>query len=150
MGAPEHLKPYLFKPGDPNHPSKTSANSEGQTNYRRLQRMFAQIFEDPAYWTAFKARAIAGKLPPAVEVAALHYYGGKPKDVVDVNHKSEVSAVLGMQPQEVLQRHQALSHRFAEIQQAIVAAREKKEAEANRDGLGVAWADEANMPKRPM
>jgi hypothetical protein len=65
---------------------------------------------------------------------------------VDVNHRVESEAIIGLPPEEILARHHAVSQRLVEIRTAL----EAKQKDAERDALGVAWADDANMPKRPM
>ena len=47
--------------------------------------MASRIVDDPAYFDALHARAVAGKLPPAVEVALWYYSKGKPRENVESN-----------------------------------------------------------------
>ena len=142
MAAPDHLKAHLFKPGDPNHPSKVAgmeAANVGAANYRKLQKRFAQLFEDPAYWENFVARAKAGKLAPAVEAAAMHYYAGKPKDAMDRAMGTDPGTDLAaLSADDLVARREALEKRLVE-RKRFKEAQQRREAERDqqRDALGI-------------
>lgn len=143
-----HLTQYHFKKGEP-HPLPKDPSAGPANNAQRLQRFFAKIIESEAYQASYTARALAGKLSAAVEVAMFQYYGGKPKETVDITHRNVADALVGLPPEQVLSRHHALAHRMNELNTSLVASAAQVEQE-KKDALGVAWASDATMPKRPM
>ena len=137
MPAPDHLVPFQFKKDDPDRPKPELAASG---NYRKLQRMLAGIFDDPKYWESLKARALAGRLPPAVEVEMMRYYAGKVRDTLDVHVNDHATAIAGIAPDEAIARHHALTEKFRELTAAQTAANASK-PDVERDALGIAWGD---------
>lgn len=51
----------------------------------------AKIVDNEVYRERLRERALSGKLPPAIEVMLWHYAKGKPKDVVEVSSRGEVT-----------------------------------------------------------
>jgi hypothetical protein len=60
---------------------------KGSKNKTTLEarEMASKIVDDPVYFRNLKARAIAGRLAPAVECALLYYAKGKPQDRLDAS-----------------------------------------------------------------
>lgn len=61
---------------------KTGGRQKGSRNKRTagIEALAQGILEDPAYQRKLKERALAGALPPALEVLLYHYLWGKPAE----------------------------------------------------------------------
>lgn len=138
MGVPDHLKQFAFKPGDERFKTR---NNDGAASFQRAASIARKILEDPTGLAKTVELYRAGKLPPPVWVALMHYSWGKPKDSVSMEVRQEGEALLALSDEEVIQRNHARVLLFAE-KRRILAKREAEEAEkeqpVQRDALGVA------------
>lgn len=65
---------------------KTGGRRMGSKNKRRrdIETYCRSIVEDATYRAQLQARALAGTLPPPLEVLLFHYAYGKPSEPLDV------------------------------------------------------------------
>lgn len=81
-----------------------------------------KILEDPAYEKQLRDRALAGSLPPALEIMLHHYAYGKPIEKIEILDENETQDYSGLTVEQLRARVETLR----------IAA-----ASANPDGLKV-------------
>lgn len=139
MNQTGHAPPveHRFVKGDPRHPSRAGTN-----NYKKLVRFMGSVIEDKDYQEVFRARAIAGKLAPAVEAAMWAYYAGKPKDSMDRALGTDPGVDLATMPSaDLAARREVFTARLIERQRLREQSAAKKEADSQRDALGISHAE---------
>lgn len=97
---------------------------------RAARQWFSEIVNDPEYRKSFRARAIAGELPPAMEVLAHHYVFGKPKETIDMN--VQVDDYSQLPPEELEQRSAEIHARVSEIREQMAQAEVERIAAVER------------------
>lgn len=70
-------------------------------------REFAEDILDADYLATLRARAIAGELPPQVEVLLLHYRYGKPPEQILVTQEDDLSNLSDAELSALLTKLQA-------------------------------------------
>lgn len=113
------------------HPPSTYANNGrplGSKNYFGFDvKLFCRsVIEDPEYRQRIRQQAIAGTLPPPLEIALWTYAYGKPKDQTQVEAAEQTqSAVAAMSLEERAARAREIADRLDEI------AKDRRELDAD-------------------
>ena len=59
-----------------------------------VKRICTELVEDPDYRQRFRARMVAGKLPPMVEAMTWYYAFGKPKEQIDLTASVRMPTII--------------------------------------------------------
>ncbi len=112
-GAINGGRHHGFKPGQSGNPNGRKKGVKNKATIAAKEAA-SRIIDDPAYIKKLHERALAGRLPPAVETMLWHYSKGKPKEVLEVSSSGEVTHKLGDDANEALARYASVLTEIAQ------------------------------------